>query len=149
MSMPFTLRVGRTASGYCLRVEGHATRRGHPALFELFVVQVLDCCPCSVVVDLTACELLDDQFLSVLFDLDNHYGQAGDRRFAIVVRTGAGHEGPECLGGELELPALEPGAIDLESHLMGWHRLLEQLADPQEGMTEPHREHAVPELACR
>jgi hypothetical protein len=145
MSRPFALRAARTPNGYRLRVEGRATLRGRPALLELFVVQLLDRTPCSVVVDLTECEHLDERFLDALFDLERHYGHAGSGRFALLTRLGAPPAAETDRCDEVELPALEPGATDLEAHLMGWHRLLARLAYAHG--PSPGREAAAA-LAC-
>lgn len=148
MSLPFVLRVRRTAYGYRLHVEGEATLRRHPALFELFVVQILDQTPYSVVVDLTGCAHVDDRFLGTLFDLDRHYGWPGAGRFAVVMRQRAERPLDDGFGDEVELPALEPGSADLESHLLGWHGLLARLGEPGDGAEERDDEPAAL-LACR
>ena len=135
MPMSSVLRVGRTASGYRFRLEGEAALRGHLALFELFVVQLLDRTAGSVVVDLSDCTRVDDRFLDMLFDLGRLYAGAGARRFTIATQSPREAAGAD----EIELPGLELGGADIERHLAGWHRLLGLLAGP--------RRDAV--LACR
>jgi hypothetical protein len=148
MTPPFVLRVGRTASGYRLRVEGEATFRGRPALFELFVLQVLDRAPGSVVVDLTGCTHLDRRFLATLFDLDRQYGSTGGGRFSVVTAREASRA-PRVLGEEAVLPAFEPGGADLVRHLMGWHRILARLSDGLPAPLAPYpAEPATAQFAC-
>jgi len=156
------LRVGRTANGYCLRVEGRATQREHPALFELFVVQVLDHTPCLLVVDLTTCKHVDDRFLDTLLDLGLHYGCGGSARFAIAVGPETGlvawnplasplavlPEAPKVLGDEFELPPLAPGTVDLEDHLADWHGRLARLGGPYVTRFKRRPEPLLTGLAC-
>jgi hypothetical protein len=156
MFSPSALRIGRTSSGYCLRVEGRATHRQHPALLELFVVQVLDHAPCTLVVDLTDCEHLDGRFLDTLLDLQRHYGLGPTARFTIAARGEMAArlaptrldivpEPPASLGNESELPPMEAGTNDLEAHLVDWHRRLALLGVPFQLPFEP----LAPEMVCR
>lgn len=162
MPPPSALRVGRIVDGFALRVEGRATFREHPALLELFIVQVLDHAAGSLVVDLTACQYLDDRFLTTLLDLAHHYGHGPSARFAIAAGTDAAFlspvffnaparvlcNAPQTLGEEIELPLMQPGASDLETHLTEWHGRLARLAERDEPVlvgTTPFRTAA---MAC-
>lgn len=162
MTPPSALRVGRTVDGYYLRVEGRATLREHPALLELFIVQVLDHGPDSLVIDLSGCEYLDDHFLATLLDLARHYGCGPVARFTIAAGTDVSavfpafldaprealREAPDTNGEELELPPLEPGATDLESHLTDWHCRLARLTEPHQPGFAAHPSFRIAALAC-
>lgn len=162
MPPPSALRVGRTVDGFALRVEGRATFREHPALLELFIVQVLDDAAGSLVVDLTGCQYLDDRFLATLLDLALHYGHGPDARFAIAAGADAALlspvlfdappsilcAAPQTLGEEIELPQMQPGASDLETHLTEWHHRLARLAERHESVFAGITHVRIAALAC-
>ena len=162
MPRPSALRVGRTADGFALRVEGRATLREHPALLELFIVQVLDHEAGSLVVDLTGCHYLDDRFVATLLDLARHYGHGRSARFAIAAGTDAAFlspllfdaplsvlfDAPETLGEEIDLPLMQPGASDLETHLTEWHGRLARLAERDEPVLAGIAPLRIAALAC-
>src|SRR5689334_5995318 len=62
MSAPSVVKVGRTTSGYRLRVEGTGTMRESPAVGE-FAERSLRDGTSTLVVDLSACDYLDSTFL--------------------------------------------------------------------------------------
>src|SRR5437016_6281177 len=79
------LRVGLTASGYLVQVEGRGTLRESPALHE-FAVQSLDGQrgPGTVVVDLSHCDYLDSTFLGCLVSLHRKYNRTQPHRFQVA-----------------------------------------------------------------
>ena len=143
MPIPSPLNVGRTRSGYRIRVEGRGTLREGPAVLGLFVVQLLDDVACTVVVDLSPCEDLDGRFLGSLLDLQRHYGHGRPPRFSIAMAPEARRrllsrtpalallkvvrECPEVLGEEAPLPSPVVGTSDLDLHLREWHLRLASL----------------------
>lgn len=162
MPPPSALRVGRTLDGFSLRVEGRATLREHPALLELFIVQVLDHAAGSLVVDLTGCQYLDDRFLATLLDLARHYGYGPAARFGIAAGDDAAFvspvlfhappsvlcEAPQTLGEDIELPPMQPGAADLETHLIEWHGRLARLAERREAAFAGSTPFRIAAVAC-
>lgn len=162
MPPPSALRVGRTLDGFSLRVEGRATLREHPALLELFIVQVLDHAAGSLVVDLTGCQYLDDRFLATLLDLARHYGYGPSARFGIAAGDEAAFvppmlfhaslgvlcQAPQTLGEEIELPLMQPGAADLETHLTEWHRRLAHLGERREPAFAAGTPLCITAVAC-
>src|SRR5215469_14283519 len=79
------LRVGRTASGFLVQVEGRGTMSESPALQE-FAVQSLDGQggPSTVVVDLSHCDYLDSTFLGCLVTLHRRYNRRAPHRFQVA-----------------------------------------------------------------
>jgi anti-anti-sigma regulatory factor len=79
------LRVGRTASGFLVQVEGRGTLRESPALHE-FAVQSLDdqLEPSTVVVDLSHCDYLDSTFLGCLVTLHRKFNGTPPHRFQVA-----------------------------------------------------------------
>jgi anti-anti-sigma regulatory factor len=80
-----TLRVGRTASGFLVQVEGRGTMSESPALQE-FAAQSLDATsgPSTVVVDLSHCDYLDSTFLGCLLTLHRRYNRTSPHRFQVA-----------------------------------------------------------------
>jgi hypothetical protein len=70
-----TVKVGRTADGYCVRVEGRGTMKESPAVMEFAAGTLAR--GAGVVVDLTECDYLDSTFLGCLLTLYKRGSAAG------------------------------------------------------------------------
>jgi anti-anti-sigma regulatory factor len=138
------LRVGRTASGFLVQVEGRGTVSESPALLE-FAVQSLDSPQGSgtVVVDLSHCDYLDSTFLGCLVNLHRKYNRTSPHRFQVA----ASHDkrqkllAPTHLSHLLDLTEACPEPVsdvlevshpillsaDLGRHVMECHRRLAEL----------------------
>jgi anti-anti-sigma regulatory factor len=139
-----TLRVGRTASGFLVQVEGRGTMSESPALQE-FAVQSLDgpSGPSTVVVDLSHCDYLDSTFLGCLLSLHRKYNRTSPHRFQVAASGDQRQKllapthllqvldltevCPELISDVLEVsrPILPGG--DLGRHVMECHRRLAEL----------------------
>ncbi|HMB02962.1 MAG TPA: STAS domain-containing protein [Isosphaeraceae bacterium] len=147
MTAPSRLIVGRTNSGYCLRVEGRGTMRESPAAHE-FGREILDSEGGSLVVALEACDYLDSTFLGCLVDLHRRYGKQEPPRFLVAASPEqcrrlfapnhldkllkATEVGPEVIGEEFVLPPLAKGSDELGLHVMECHRRLAELGGPNQ-----------------
>jgi anti-anti-sigma factor len=140
------LKVARTETGYCIRVEGRGTMRESPAASE-FAARPLAQAETSVVVDLSACEYLDSTFLGCLVEMWRKATHGGSRfvvsappdkvrelfgptRLDAVLKTTA--EPPAVVGEWLALPAGDPASSGVMRHVMQCHRLLAELGGPQQ-----------------
>ena len=135
------LRVGRTASGFLVQVEGRGTLSESPALQE-FAVQSLDgpSGPSTVVVDLSYCDYLDSTFLGCLVGLHRKYNRILPHRFRVAVSRDKSQKllGPTRLNHLLDVTEVCPEPIsdvlelsgpilptaDLGRHVMECHRRL-------------------------
>ncbi len=139
-----TLRVGRTASGFLVQVEGRGTMSESPALQE-FAVQSLDgpANPSTVVVNLSHCDYLDSTFLGCLLNLHRKYNRTVPHRFQVAASGDKRQRllGPNHLIQVLDLMDVSPQPIsdvlevshptlpghDLGRHVMECHRRLAEL----------------------
>jgi hypothetical protein len=78
------LLVARTADGYLIRIEGHATLRYSPALSAFATQALTACASTAIAVDLRACQFLDSTFLGCLLTLQRRV-VAAPAEFAVVV----------------------------------------------------------------
>jgi anti-anti-sigma regulatory factor len=138
------LRVGRTASGFLVQVEGRGTVSESPALHE-FAVQSLDALrgPSTVVVDLSHCDYLDSTFLGCLVSLHRKYNRTSPHRFQVAAScdkrqmllapTHLNHlldvteVCPEPISDVLEVSRPILLSADLGRHVMECHRRLAEL----------------------
>ncbi len=138
------LRVGRTASGFVVQVEGRGTLSESPALQE-FAVQSLDGPrgPSTVVVDLSHCDYLDSTFLGCLVSLHRKYNRTSPHRFQVAASCDQRQKllAPTHLDHLLDLTEVCPEPIsdvlevsrrilpsdDLGRHVMECHRRLAEL----------------------
>ena len=153
--MPETsvLKVARTATGYCLRVEGRGTMRESQSAAQ-FVAGPLEHEGASVVVDLSGCDHLDSTFLGCLVEMQRRVnktpgapGVTGPKfivsapaekvkkllaptRLDVVLKTSA--EPVQLAGQWVELPAADPASPDVIRHVMECHRRLAELGGPQQ-----------------
>ncbi len=138
------LRVGRTASGFLVQVEGRGTLSESPALQE-FAVQSLDgpSGPSTVVVNLSHCDYLDSTFLGCLVNLHRKYNRTSPHRFQVAASrdkslkllapTHLNHvldltdDCPEPISDVLEVSRPILPGDDLGRHVMECHRRLAEL----------------------
>jgi anti-anti-sigma regulatory factor len=138
------LRVGRTASGFLVQVEGRGTLSESPALQE-FAVQSLDgpSGPSSVVVDLSHCDYLDSTFLGCLVSLHQKYNRTSPHRFQVAASSDKRQKllapthlnyildltdvCPEPISDVLEVSRPTLPGTDLGRHVMECHRRLAEL----------------------
>jgi anti-anti-sigma regulatory factor len=147
MAAPSVLKVARTPTGYCIRIEGRGTMRESPAAAE-FASKSLEAEGATLVVDLSACEHLDSTFLGCLVEMRRRASRASPSRFAVsapedrakrllgptkldlVLKPTA--EPPQVVGNFVTMPAVDPASPDLMRHVMECHRLLADLGGPQQ-----------------
>jgi anti-anti-sigma factor len=138
------LRVGRTASGFLVQVEGRGTMSESPALRE-FADQSLagPPGPSTVVVDLSHCDYLDSTFLGCLLSLHRKYNRtlphrfqvaaSSDKRQRLLAPTHLVHvldlmdACPELISDVLEVPRPRLLGEDLGRHVLECHRRLAEL----------------------
>jgi len=138
------LRVGRTASGFLVRVEGRGTVSESPALEE-FAVQSIDgpSGPSTVVVDLSLCDYLDSTFLGCLVNLHRKYNRASPHRFQVAASNDQRQKllapthliqvldltevCPELISDVLEVSRPSLPGEDLGRHVMECHARLAEL----------------------
>ena len=143
------LRVGRTATGFLVQVEGRGTLSESPALQE-FAVQSLDgpSGPSTVVVDLSYCDYLDSTFLGCLVGLHRKYNRMLPHRFRVAVSRDKSQKllGPTRLNHLLDVTEICPEPIsdvvelsgpilptaDLGRHVMECHHRLAELGGSRE-----------------
>jgi anti-sigma B factor antagonist len=140
------LKVARTLTGYCIRIEGRGTMRESPAALE-FASRPLEDAQTSVVVDLSACEYLDSTFLGCLVEMQRKAARGtatftvsappdkvrkllGPTRLDAVLKTTA--EPPAVVGEYVTLPAADPANAEVMKHVMECHRLLAGVGGPQQ-----------------
>jgi anti-anti-sigma regulatory factor len=147
MAAPSTVKVGRTAHGYRIRIEGRGTLRESPAVRE-FARQILDGEPGALVIDLTGCEYLDSTFLGCLVHLHRHDGSVCPPRLQIAAQpedckrllapNGLDtlfHLTPDCpavIGQDMVLPPMETSRDALGRHVLECHRRLAELGGPNQ-----------------
>jgi anti-anti-sigma regulatory factor len=146
-SSPSALKVARTPTGHCVRVEGRGTMRESRTAAE-FAARSLGAPGATVVVDLSACDYLDSTFLGCLVEVHKRAGQAKPPRFVIsappetvkkllgptkldlVLKATA--QPPEVVGEYVTLPGTDPSSPDVMRHVMECHRRLAELGGPQQ-----------------
>lgn len=83
MALSTSLKVGRTATGYCVRIEGRGTMNESPAV-QALALEVLSSPEATFNLDLSNCDYLDSTFLGCLAGLGKRFGSAGPPRLTIV-----------------------------------------------------------------
>ena len=147
MSAPSALKVARTPTGHCVRVEGRGTMRESRTASE-FAARSLAVPDATVVVDLSACDHLDSTFLGCLVEIQKRAGTSSPPRFLVsaphdrvkkllaptkldlVVKTTA--QPPDVVGDYVVLPSADPASPDVMRHVMESHRRLAELGGPQQ-----------------
>ena len=147
MPAPSALKVARTPTGHCIRVEGRGTMRESRTVSE-FAARSLDVPESTVVVDLSSCDHLDSTFLGCLVQIQKRAGTASPPRFLVaaspekvkkllaptkldlIVRTTA--QPPNVVGEYVNLPSADPASPDVMRHVMESHRRLAELGGPQQ-----------------
>ena len=152
------LKVARTPTGFCFRVEGRGTMRESRPAAE-FVTQALAANPApTVAVDLSACDHLDSTFLGCLVEMQRRVTKPAGAAAAVaapmmgprfvvsapaervkkllsptkldvVLKTTA--EPPQVSGEYVVLPPEDPANPDVARHVMACHRRLAELGGPQ------------------
>lgn len=147
------LKVGRTDSGYCLRLEGSGTVRESRAAHE-FIVRSIEDGKCPVALDLSACPYMDSTFLGCLIDLHRKFGStegqarplftvaapSRDCRQALAVTRidrmlHVENEPPRVCSDFVALPAQALESYDprdLAGHIAECHRLLADMGGPSQ-----------------
>jgi anti-anti-sigma regulatory factor len=77
------MSIGRTSTGYLIRVDGRGTAQQSPA-FQRVIDDIMQAGDSSVAVDLTTCTYLDSTFLGCLVRLQRHSGDARSDQLVIV-----------------------------------------------------------------
>jgi anti-anti-sigma regulatory factor len=155
------LKVARTASGYCIRVEGRGTLRESRSAVE-FAARPLDTPGTTLVVDLAACEHLDSTFLGCIVEMQRRAARAGPGKFVVsappdkvrklfgptkldaVLRFTA--DAPQVISEFVPMPAADPASPDVMRHVMECHRLLAELGGPQQAAFAAIADHLEREL---
>jgi anti-anti-sigma regulatory factor len=154
MPAPGLLKVARTSTGFCLRVEGRGTMRESRPAAEFVIRSLAADPPPTIAVDLSACDYLDSTFLGCLVEMQRRCIKAparpGARGPAFVVsaplervrkllaptkldgvlKTTA--EPPDLAGEWVDLPAADAASPDAIRHVMECHRRLAELGGPQQ-----------------
>jgi anti-anti-sigma regulatory factor len=147
MAAPSVLKVGRTPTGHCIRVEGRGTMRESRSASE-FATGSLDAAGTTLVVDVSDCEHLDSTFLGCLVEIQRRVIKQDRTRFGVyappekvkrlfsptrmdVVLRFVG-EPPQVVGELLTLPAADPASPEVMLHVMECHRRLAELGGPQQ-----------------
>ena len=161
MTTASTITVGRSPTGYWVKIVGRGTLRESPAV-SAFVERMLSAPEGDLVVDLTACEYLDSTFLGCLIGLDRRFGHSRPPRFAIVV-TPEGNRRilapshidallnltgvvPLHVGEEIVLSEPELTGAELGHHVLEAHRNLAALGGRNEAVYRPIIERLAREL---
>jgi len=147
MSAPCVEKVGRTTSGYRLRVEGTGTMRESPAVGE-FAGHALRDGTSTLVVDLSACDYLDSTFLGCLVNLQKRHGRGQPPRLLIAASPSVGRrlfaanhleplfrfvdECPGVVDEDETIPPLAPGSRDMGTHILECHRCLAEEGGPNQ-----------------
>ena len=76
MAAATTVSVGRTRSGYCVRIEGRGTLRESPAV-HAFADWILADPANDLVLDLSACDYVDSTFMGCMAWLQRRFGTSG------------------------------------------------------------------------
>ena len=152
MPAPAVLKVARTPTGYCVRIEGRGTMRESRSAAEFVARAVAENPPPTLAVDLSACDYLDSTFLGCLVEMQRRVGKApaapgvtGPRfvvsappekvkkilaptKLDLALKPRA--EPPQVMGEWVDLPAADPADPDMR-HVMECHRRLAELGGPQ------------------
>jgi anti-anti-sigma regulatory factor len=158
------LKVGRTATGCILRVEGRGTMRESKAAHELAV----RCIPESgftVAVDLSDCDNLDSTFLGCLIDLQRRFGRGSESRFSVASPSdkcrrlfetaqvqralNVTPDHPEVLGDYVPVPSAALDSTQTTQHIMECHRLLSEFEGPSQAAFRAIANQLERELAAK
>lgn len=145
MATSSALKVGRTDTGYLVRMEGRGTWSESWTVHE-FARQTLASEDCSIVLDLTLCDYLDSTFLGCLVTLHKRFGAGHSSRFVVAASPEQIQKllTPSKLDTFLEITDKSPRVRDtlmilpeskvdqfqMGRHVMECHRLLADLGGP-------------------
>jgi anti-anti-sigma factor len=136
------VEIARTAKGYLVRVEGHATLKQSPALSG-FVAQALAECPqIAIAIDVRSCLYMDSTFLGCLLTSQRTVIKSG-AQFAIIVDDDARQRllaktrldsvlrlapsAPDSISDFVTLTAQQPAEIEFGQHIVDSHLALAEL----------------------
>ena len=158
------LRVGWTASGFLVQVEGQGTLAESPALEE-FAARSLDDSSGSstLAVDLSRCDYLDSTFLGCLVNLHRKYNRTSPHRFQVAASCDKRQKllaptrldhlldvtdvCPEPIADVLEVSHPILAGADLGRHIMECHRRLAELEGSQAASFRSIADQLARELA--
>jgi anti-anti-sigma regulatory factor len=147
MSTHSVVKVGRTCTGYRVRIEGRGTMRESPAV-QQFALKALEAEVPSLALDLSACDYLDSTFLGCLLGLYKRFGVGHSPRLLIaappetrqrlltpshldaLIQTSG--ECPDVIGDDLTIPPLVLASRDLGKHILECHRRLAEIDGPNQ-----------------
>jgi anti-anti-sigma regulatory factor len=165
VSGTFAIRVGRTAAGFLVCIEGRGTMRESP-LLQAFAGECLGRENRPLVVDLSQCTYLDSTFLGCLVGLHRRFGRASPPRFVVAASAAQRQRllAPLQLHRVLELvdeappgpdhwltlcegePEKRAGREQLGRHVLDCHRHLADLGGANEEVFGPIIEQLIREL---
>jgi len=143
-----SLSVGRTPSGYCLRLQGRCTMAESPAAHACMERALRDGAG-TVHVDVGQCTYLDSTFLGALLDLHRRYGKTDPPKFVLTGDADARRRlfeathlhtvfrfAPACPGpidAWIDLPCQATSSpADLARHVMECHQRLAEVNGPNQ-----------------
>jgi anti-anti-sigma regulatory factor len=154
MAAATTVSVGRTRTGYCVRIEGRGTLRESPAVHAFADWMLAD--PANdLVLDLSACDYVDSTFMGCMAWLQRRFGGPGRQpgRVAFVVPPPTGRRAietmhlesvlnlipsaPPLVGASTVIPAPELSPEDLGRHILECHRRLVEIDTGNEAIFGP------------
>lgn len=165
------LKVAKTHSGYCVRVEGRGTMKESGPAAEFVTRSLAASPPPTIAVDLSACDHLDSTFLGCLVEMQRRVtkapappGAAGPRfvvsapadkvkkllaptRLDAVLKTSP--QPPEVVGDYVELSPADPASPEVIRHVMDCHRRLAELGGPQQAAFAAIADNIERELQAR
>jgi hypothetical protein len=163
MTVPSFVRVGRTQTGYRLRVEGRGTLRESPAVHE-FAGRALQDEASTLVVDLSDCDYIDSTFLGGLVILHRRYGCGPTPRLSLAASPALWsrviapnhldrlfrfvEQSPEVLGADETIPLLSLKPGDLGWHVMECHRRLAETGGPNQAAYDQVADELARDLAA-
>ena len=143
-----TLSVGRTPSGYCLRLQGRCTMAESPAAHE-FADRTMREAGGALYVDVSDCTYLDSTFLGSLLDLHRRHGKCNPTKMTLVATPDArkklfeathlhkvfnfADSAPGPIDAWVDLPCLAnraPG--EMAKHVMECHKRLAEVDGPNQ-----------------
>src|SRR5262245_8769747 len=133
------LLIGRVETGYLIVVLGRGTCRESAAVVQ-FATESLRAGNCTVTIDLSSCDHLDNTFLGCLVHLHKHFGLEQPSRFVVVASPekvqkllapsrldtllSIVSKSPNIRDTLMSLPQTKVDEFQMGRHVMECHRLL-------------------------